>query len=89
MPKYKLYAGLGGSFGGAECQGIFDYDTEEEALEEAEAMAIDIYQSYEGMYGILGWDELAELYPEYSPDEIDDEYQSQLDMWIDYYVITL
>lgn len=35
MRKFKLYAGLGGSFGGATLQGVYEYRDEQEAEQAA------------------------------------------------------
>ncbi len=60
MALYKLYAGLGGSFGGATCQGVYEFDTVEEAEKAAYQLAWDEYQSYEGYHGLLDWDQCYE-----------------------------
>lgn len=52
MAKYNLYAGLGGGFGGYQYHCTEDYDSREDAEETARELAIEEYQSYEGMHGI-------------------------------------
>lgn len=47
--KYKIYAGLSGGFGGATYQKTEDYSSMDEALEDAYALAVEEYQSYEGL----------------------------------------
>lgn len=51
--KYKIYAGLSGGFGGATYQKTEDYSSMDEALEDAYALAVEEYQSYEGCHGIM------------------------------------
>ena len=40
--KYKIYAGLGGSFGGATFQYVDDFNTEEDALDTAYLLAVQM-----------------------------------------------
>lgn len=48
MPKYKIYAGLNGSFGGANYIHTTDESySEEEANLEAYEIACDLYENYE------------------------------------------
>lgn len=91
--KYKIYAGLGGSFGGATYQYTEDFDTEEEALDVAYDCAVQEYESYEGLYGLPSWedvrDELSEVYgldEEPSEDDIREVYLDHRDNWLDYKV---
>ena len=58
--KYKIYAGLSGGFGGATYQKTEDYSSMDEALEDAYALAVEEYQSYEGCHGIMSWDDCRE-----------------------------
>lgn len=91
--KYKIYAGLGGSFGGATYQYTEDFDTEEEALDVAYDFAVQEYESYEGLYGLPSWedarDELSKAYgpdEEPSEDDIREVYLDHRDNWLDYKV---
>ena len=61
--RYKIYAGLGGGFGSATSQGVFEYDSMQEAEEDAYNLAIEAYESYGGLHGLTTWDECRqELY---------------------------
>lgn len=92
MTKYKIYAGLGGGFGGANYQGTHEFATENEACNYAYNLAVEEYQSYEGCHGILSWDDCREDLLDFDPDiEIDDgdvfcRYQEEIEAWIQYYV---
>lgn len=87
--KYNIYAGLSGGFGGANYIGTLDAslaDAEDAAYE----YAIEEYESYEGMHGLLTWDDIAEengLDPENDLYKIDDLYLEQVNDWIEYYAI--
>ena len=98
---YRIYAGMGGGFGGANYVGWLDTDDKEEAESYAREIAIEEYQSYEGYHGILSEYECAqELYGEGGPgdvpewvwdshtaqEEIHDMYIEEIENWIDYYV---
>lgn len=93
MPKYSLYAGLGGGFGGAHYQYSDDFISLSEAEECVYRLALEEYQSYEGSHGILSWEDCREDLLDSFPDiEIDDEdvdqrYQEEVESWIEYYVL--
>ena len=90
---YDLYAGLSGTYGGAKYCGTYEYDTQEEALEDAENLAIEKYQSCEGRKynGPPSWYDIREniksLYPD---DDFDDEdyhyyYMEEMSNWLSFY----
>lgn len=90
--KFEIFAGLNGGFGGAQSLGIFDFDDEEEALQEARNAAIEEYESYEGCHGILSREEckedlIASFGIEYATeDNVDMAYLEEVESWIEYYV---
>ena len=90
MAWYKIYAGLGGGFGGAEYKGTFEFKTEEEAMQEAYECAIDDYESYAGYHGILDWEECKQdcIDSGWGDDDatVNDRYQEEIESWINYYV---
>ena len=90
MAWFKIYAGLGGGFGGANYQGTYKFDTREQAEQYAFEEAVGIYWSYEGNYGLLSWDECKEACIESGwgddNDTVDSYYQEEIESWIDYYV---
>ena len=51
--KYNIYAGLGGSFGGLRYKGTIDLENHFLATEYARTLAIEEYEAYEGLYGIV------------------------------------
>lgn len=97
---YKIYAGLGGGFGGAYLRGTERFSSVDAALDEAFELAKEEYAGYEGMYGLKSFDEcLEEAKAEYADDDIDDEltqkaieedamdiYNNEMESWLDYYV---
>lgn len=96
--KYKIYAGLGGGFGGATSQGIFEYNSLREAEEDAYNLAIEAYESYGGLHGLTTWDECKqELYDngditdDMSESDVnalvDEYYREEMETWLDYYAI--
>lgn len=91
--KYKIYAGLGGGFGGATYQYTGDFRIEEDALDTAYLLAVQEYESMEGLHGLPSWEDVRdELNDSYGPDEEpsdDDIYELYLecrDNWLDYKV---
>lgn len=88
--KFKIYAGLSGGFGGATYQMTEDYASMDEALEDAYNLAVEEYQSYEGMHGIMSWEDCREDLEEsgfdYDDETVDNRYQEELESWLSYYV---
>lgn len=96
--KYKLYAGLSGGFGGANYQGIYEFNSEDEATHAAYELAVEEYESYEGCHGIASWADCKEdcydsgwITEDMTEDEIsemvDDQYRESIEGWIEYYAI--
>lgn len=94
MPKFKIYAGLGGGFGGSTFRGVEDFDTEYDAEAYAIQLAIEEYQSFEGYHGL---DDLEDIKQEWieegdEPNEIDEdelwaEYEERMSSWLDYEIV--
>ena len=86
MKTFEIYAGLGGGFGGAILIETSEFKNEEEAYDFAYQMAIQEYETYAGLHGLKDYDEILE---EYDGDETaaDYEYQNEMDIWLDYYVV--
>ena len=92
MPWFKIYAGMGGSFGGAQYHGTYEYADIDEALDEAYHVAEAEYQSYEGHHGIMSWqdcyEDLRDSFGE-EPDEadVDMHYREEIEGWISCYAL--
>ena len=90
---YDIYAGLGGGFGGATFQVTEEHQDKDWATKAAYDFAVEIYQSYEGLHGILDWYVCKEiLKEEYGESEITDEdvdvyYREEIEGWIEYYAV--
>lgn len=88
MEEYNIYAGLGSSFGGAVYQGTVLAKSYEEAEEYAYQLAVEEYQSYEGLHGIKSWEDIEEeLGPDCDEDTISEAYNDEIDTWTDYYAV--
>lgn len=94
MDKYNIYAGLSGSFGGAQYQYTIEVKSKEEAEEIAYNEATEIYQDFEGTYSIMDWNDCAislEIDPYTENDnliaEVDELYNEEIENWIVYYAI--
>ena len=101
MPKYKIYAGLNGSFGGANYIHTTDESySEEEANLEAYEIACELYESYTfhglGTYSDALVQAESEIF-EYNYETHDDWrteleeranaiYTEYVDNWVEYYV---
>lgn len=100
MPLFKIFAGMGGGFGGATYQGTEEFETEEQAMSAAYNLACDFYESQEGC-GCDGYEEfITEATEQLDENDYEDEsdYGSALEeyanalsddareSWIDYWV---
>ena len=86
MSNYRIYAGLGGVFDGAEYQYTEFYSTMDEAERIAYSEAVEIYNNYGGMYGLKS---LQEIMEEEGVNESDAEdiYVEYREPWLEYYAV--
>lgn len=97
MAKYNIYAGLGGGFGGATYQYTQEYDSQEEANDDAYAIAVEDYESYAGYHGVVSYDEICnrvledDEYKDLSEEAvdalIDEMYNEEIENWIESYAV--
>ena len=98
MAWFKIYCGMGGSFGGARYNGTYEYASINEATDDAYRMAEEEYQSYEGCHGIMSPAEVEEdlrdsgfIDNEMTDDEVADmidyHYREEIESWISYYAL--
>lgn len=99
MSDYNIYAGLGGSFGGATYKGTIKDSSIIEASDIAYEIAVEEYESYGELYGLKDWDACVEEFCEEEglehcseteceyADEINDKYENAIEDWISYYAI--
>lgn len=97
MAWFKIFAGMGGSLGGAQYHGTYEYADIEEATQDAYLKAEEEYQSYEGCHGIMSSSDVEEdlrdsgfIDDDMTDDEIADMvdcyYREEIESWISYYV---
>ena len=100
MSLFNIYAGLGGSFGGAVYRETMEFNDLNDAETHAYNLARDEYEQYEGLHGIKSWGDVAEEMG-FDPDdnelsqerkeeieeEISDYYMEEVEQWIEYYVV--
>ena len=96
MSLFNIYAGLGGSFGGAEYRETMEFDTLNDAENYAYHLARDEYELYEGLHGIKSWGDIADemgFDPEEDEmsqemeEEISDYYNEEVEQWIEYHAV--
>jgi len=85
MPKYKIFYGLGGGFGGASEQFINEYKNEEKAMEDAYYGACEEYENYSGYHGLRSIEDIIEQ-DEVDEDEAEEIFNEERESWLDYYV---
>ena len=93
MAQYKVYAGLGGGFGGAKYIETVEAANEEEAADIAYEYAVEEYESYEGLHGLVSYGDVVDNPEEYGLDEdcqneeyLWEAYEEERSTWLDYYV---
>lgn len=100
MSLFNIYAGLGGSFGGAVYRETIELNDLNDAEIYAYNLARDEYERYEGLHGIKSWgdiademgfdpddNELSQERKEEIEEEISDYYMEEVEQWIEYYVV--
>jgi hypothetical protein len=88
MAKFKIYAGLGGGFGGSDYLGIHEFPNEDEAFDYAYESASEEYDGYAGLHGLRDRDEIIQEFIEQGfeldEEEIDIAYSEEKESWLDY-----
>lgn len=89
LQQYNIYAGLGGSFGGAFYQFTTIAESEGDANEMAWEAAVAEYETYEGTNGISSYEDVRR--ENYDPDYTDEDYEAiyneEREAWLDYYAV--
>jgi len=85
MPKYKIFYGLGGGFGGASEGEIEEFENEDIAMEYAFSCACEKYDNYAGYYGLRDIQQIMEQ-DDVDEDEAENIYNDEREGWLDYYV---
>ena len=96
MPKFKIYYGLYGGFGGARFCGVYDCADEHEAEEIAREEAMQEYESYGGYHGLYTWDsmrqEIADTeydgdIEQVDPEDVDIAMTEEVEGWLSYRIV--
>lgn len=94
MKKYDIYAGLGGSFGGANFIDTLDCANNEEAEQIAYETAVELYEQFEGYHGLPDFNDCLEeaadlpvIFNMTREQSAKDLYNSYKDDWLEYYVV--
>ena len=96
MPKFKIYAGLSGGFGGARFCEVYECGSRAEAETYAREVAIEEYESYGGYHGLYTWDSMRQEIAddEYDgdieavdPEDVDMRMLEEVEGWLTYKVI--
>ena len=86
LKNYNIYAGLGGSFGGASYVGTLETVSEIEANKCAYEIATEEYESYIGLYGLRTIEEIMEE-ENCSEEDAETIFESEREDWIDHYTV--
>ena len=96
MPKFKIYAGLSGGFGGAHFCEVYECGSQAEAEIYAREVAIEEYESYGGYHGLYTWDSMRQEIAddEYDgdieavdPEDVDMRLVEEVEGWLTYKII--
>ncbi|WP_091020628.1 MULTISPECIES: hypothetical protein [Paenibacillus] len=85
MQSFKIYAGLGGGFGGANYECTEQFNNEGEAEKFAWSKACEHYESYAGSNGLRSIEDITEE-EEVGEEEAEEIYNEERENWLDYYV---
>ena len=97
MPKFRIYSGLSGRFGGDQYQYTDEFANKELASDQAYQEACDEYDNMAGLHGLRSWEECQEEAEKDFGDITDDNYDALADLteqiyneeresWIEYRV---
>lgn len=86
MAKYKIFAGLEGTFGGANFLYANDFSSEEQAMEVAYYEAISLYESYSESQGLPTREDIREENPDWTNAEVEEAYLEEVEDRVYYYV---
>ena len=96
MPKFKIYAGLSGGYGGEQYYGVHECADEDEAEAYAREQAVEQYESYGGYHGLYTWESMRQEIAdnEYGgdieqvdPDDVDMRLMEEVENWLIYRII--
>lgn len=96
MPKFKIYAGLSGGFGGAHFCEVYECGSQSEAEIYAREVAIEEYESYGGYHGLYTWDSMRQEIADdecdgdieqVDPEDVDMRMMEEVESWLTYKVI--
>jgi len=85
MTKYRIFAGLGGGFGGAHEVAIEEHENLDDAEDSAYEHACNEYESYGGMHGLFTEEEALDENPELTENELADMALEDMENWIEYW----
>ena len=86
--RFRIFAGLGGGYGGAEYHYTEDYESGSEAMSAAYEVALEEYESYP----MVTVQDIKDNYPDYgfeeepSDEEAEAAWMDEAESWLDYYV---
>lgn len=86
MAEYRIYAGLGGSFGGAKFVDTLEFENDDEASDYAFDMACEEFERSAGLYGLVSYKQLKEENPDFDDDDLDELYNQERERWLSYKV---
>lgn len=96
MPKFKIYAGLSGGFGGARYCGVYECADRNEAETFAREQAVEEYESYGGYHSLYTWDSMRQEIAddEYDgdieqvdPEDVDMRMMEEVEGWLTYKIV--
>ncbi|WP_409174426.1 hypothetical protein [Brevibacillus fortis] len=86
MAEYRIYAGLGGSFGGAKFIDTLEFENEDEAADYAFDTACEEFERCAGLYGLASYKQIKEENPDLDDDDLDEIYNQERERWLSYKV---
>lgn len=92
--EFWVFGGMGAGFGGPHFLGTVEGKSldDPEVQEDAWTLAVDEYETYAGLHGVLSWDEVkADLEESFDgsvdDEEVNDAYNEEVSSWVSYWVV--
>lgn len=94
--EFWAFGGMGAGFGGPHFLGTLEGTAADDPEVQSDAwdLAVDEYESYAGLHGILSWDEVredleesADEGEEVTDEDVQDAYNEHISSWVSYWVI--
>jgi hypothetical protein len=86
MKRFKVFAGIGGGFGGGTFRGVEEHTDQSNACVSAYNLAIEEYDDMAGLHGLRSIEDIMEEEDIDDREDAQEMYNEERESWMDYYV---